>query len=217
MLEAERGCKDIPILVAGLRRRPPATPSPTTIGLLPDQHSGHRELQHKAGHPRGQPGHQVRCGARPVKTLVMCCEPVLAAGHVFGHGERVSSAHLDLRPVPESAGVARRFVSEQAGAVDESVGYRLSLLTSEVVTNAVLHARTALQVGLTHHHDGLMVAVGDRNLALPEQHPYSEQSNGGRGIPILEQLADDWGITTYEGGKTVWFVVWRPMQGRPAQ
>ncbi|TAL20088.1 MAG: hypothetical protein EPN99_09665, partial [Frankiales bacterium] len=60
------------------------------------------------------------------------------------------SFHVHLQPVPHDVGRARSFVREHAPAsLPEATREVLLLLTSELVTNAVLHARTAIELGLT--------------------------------------------------------------------
>jgi anti-sigma regulatory factor (Ser/Thr protein kinase) len=81
---------------------------------------------------------------------------------------------------------------------------RALLLTSEVVTNAVLHARTPLT--LTIHDDGtrLRVDVEDGDERPPVKLPQSGPS-GGFGMHIVEQLSDNWGVAPRDDGKVVWF------------
>src|SRR3954454_1892435 len=69
----------------------------------------------------------------------MSCVELLEARSVPGLSGTVTSHHLELPPTPVAAGRARAFVSKHAGAGDVVL-----LLTSEIVTNAVLHARTDL-------------------------------------------------------------------------
>jgi anti-sigma regulatory factor (Ser/Thr protein kinase) len=105
-----------------------------------------------------------------------------------------------------AARVARRWVLEQ---IDVPATYRqdIALLVSELVTNAVLHARTKLVVGVTDLGDGVLVTVEDRDLVEPQQQPYSSTRTSGRGIQLMDTLADRWGIEKDESGKTVWCLV----------
>ena len=129
-----------------------------------------------------------------------CCGAVLAQTGLFPSSAADVARHLDLHPEPRSASLARRFVAECAGgAVSPEMAETLALLTSEVVTNAILHARTPLRLGV-QHEDRMLVTVAGRNLVQPEQQPYSEERTDGRGIVLLEALADQWGITNYDGG-----------------
>jgi anti-sigma regulatory factor (Ser/Thr protein kinase) len=120
---------------------------------------------------------------------------------------QASAWHLELNPEPRSAGAARRFVLGCLGALDDETAGTLELLTSELVTNAILHARTPLVLGVARSGDRIVVCVEDRDLVRPEQQPYSDDRIDGRGIVILEALADRWGIATHERGKAVWFTM----------
>jgi anti-sigma regulatory factor (Ser/Thr protein kinase) len=115
--------------------------------------------------------------------------------------------HLHLDPKPRSAAAARRFVVGCLGPLDEDTEGALKLLTSEVVTNAILHARTSLRLGVAQVRDRIVVCVEDRNVGRPEQQPYSGERTAGRGIVILEALADHWGIAAEQRGKAVWFTM----------
>ena len=75
------------------------------------------------------------------------------------------------------------------------------------MTNAILHARTPLLLGVVRSLDRIVVCVEDHNLVLPEPQPYSGERTAGRGIVILEALADRWGIASQEWGKAVWFTM----------
>jgi anti-sigma regulatory factor (Ser/Thr protein kinase) len=139
----------------------------------------------------------------------MCCTGILEEIDDRGPVE-TTGWHLDLNPEPRSAGAARRFVMRCLGPLDVEMEGTLELLTSELVTNAVLHARTPLLLGVAQSGARIIVCVGDRNLLRPEQQPYSEDRSDGRGIVILQALAERWGITTQPGGKVVWFTMRQP-------
>ena len=79
------------------------------------------------------------------------------------------------------------------------------LLISEVVTNALLHAGTPIDVAAHLDEDGLRVEVGDGSLHLPVRRRYATTAGTGRGLMMLEQLVDDWGVSRHVDGKTVWF------------
>jgi two-component sensor histidine kinase len=122
-------------------------------------------------------------------------------------------SHLDLDPVPASVSLARTFVHDADPALSEEVREVVVLLTSELVTNAILHARTPVQVGFRSDADRVMVAVADRVADRSDLRPqeYSPTRLGGRGLSLVADLSADWGTTIYADGKTVWFVL--PRQG----
>ncbi len=134
----------------------------------------------------------------------MSCQRLLP--DVLPAGDRVQSTHhLHLDPVPHLVAEARRFVREHVPALDDDVEQSLLLLTSELVTNAVLHARTPLELGITVAQDSIVVTVHDQDLVRPDQQPYASRE-GGWGLGLVRSLAEDSAITADpDGGKTAWF------------
>lgn len=111
-------------------------------------------------------------------------------------------------PYPQSVPQARAFVlSLEWTPDDEETRSRLATLTSEIVTNAVLHARTSFSVTVTKSATRIRVAVMDRNLQPVTPKTYGPTSPTGRGLHIVEALADRWGIDKSADGKTVWFEI----------
>jgi DNA-binding NarL/FixJ family response regulator len=110
---------------------------------------------------------------------------------------------------PPSVGAARRLVDETlrqwdcAEALDEVV-----LLVSEVVTNAVIHGGSDVDVAVRLLPDALRFEVIDTgapvSLASGEA---DDDAESGRGLAIVDALASRWGIDHFEGGKSVWFEV----------
>ena len=107
---------------------------------------------------------------------------------------------------PQAAGGARRAVRAlllTAGLVPEDA----ELLVSELVGNAVRHASGADILLRASLDDGLLrVEVQDsspRVPALPE--PPDWASEGGRGLLLVERIADRWGAELVPGGKRLWF------------
>jgi two-component sensor histidine kinase len=137
----------------------------------------------------------------------MSCELVLAAEHPIPRQESRTSEHIHLRAEPTAPRAARDFVSAHAPALDQDQMMSLLMLTSELVTNAVLHARSALTVGITVSETQILVTVADQVEARPEGRSYSDRRESGRGIVLVGALADDWGVVPEPDrpGKSVWF------------
>ena len=115
-------------------------------------------------------------------------------------------ARLALPPVPTSAADARRFVgSTLVGWGSDDVADAARLLVSELVTNAVLHARTDVEVVVKLRRKGVRVEVRDGSPATPTVRHYDDEAMTGRGIALVDQLANRWGVDTRNSGKTVWF------------
>src|SRR4051812_35299473 len=105
-----------------------------------------------------------------------------------------------------SAATARRFVRDtlQTWGADQHTD-TATLLVSELVTNAVLHARCAPEVVVVLEGPVLRVEVHDTSPVLPARRHYGIQAGTGRGIVLVEEMATDWGTRPTSAGKVVWF------------
>jgi anti-sigma regulatory factor (Ser/Thr protein kinase) len=82
----------------------------------------------------------------------------------------------------------------------------VELLVSELVTNAIRHGRPPLTVRAEHTSGSVTVCVEDASNAIPvpvDNAPWD--ASGGRGLHLVEALADRWGVTPNGQGKRVWF------------
>ena len=123
---------------------------------------------------------------------------------------RRREATASLPPDPISARHARRFLRTFLDSAHrEDLRDNAELALSEVVTNAVLHAHTDLQVTVLLDDVGaLRVDVADHNPQLPVQRRYSAQATTGRGMELVAALTTDCGVESHgHRGKTVWFVL----------
>lgn len=122
--------------------------------------------------------------------------------------ERPGDVSRRLPPVPASVPEARRLVRELLWSADrEDLEDTAALLVSEIVTNALLHAGTPIQVVARVEGGMLRVEVGDGSLHLPVPRRYASTAGTGRGLLMVEQLVDDWGVLCHPAGKTVWFTL----------
>lgn len=119
------------------------------------------------------------------------------------------TAALSLAPQAVAPRTARRWACERAlelGVPD--LADDVALLTTEVVTNAVLHAGTPVTVSVRREGRGVRVEVRDGSRVAPSRRlAYSRTATTGRGSMLLDQLATRWGSTVEPDGKVVWFVV----------
>lgn len=119
---------------------------------------------------------------------------------------------IDLPAEPQAVARARRFVADVASGHVEDPGVLL-LLTSELVTNVVRHARTELtvRVGLgpplrVEVQDGVAATEAFRDLIARRPAVVARDSLGGRGISLVHDLAVRIGLDDdASGGKVVWF------------
>jgi anti-sigma regulatory factor (Ser/Thr protein kinase) len=104
--------------------------------------------------------------------------------------------------------LARRFVKNalrERGARSEIE--LVELLVSELVTNAVVHARSQVEVSVSISADLVRVAVFDSSRQPPLRRAPGHDGESGRGLLMLEALSSAWGIEFAPGGKSVWFEV----------
>lgn len=110
-----------------------------------------------------------------------------------------------FEPDPGAARLARQFVLDSGWSDDAETNLRLATVVSELVTNAILHARTPFSVRVSRTGGSIRVAVSDESNELPMRRPYDVAEVTGRGLYIVEKLADSWGVSKLPKGKTVWF------------
>ncbi|WP_323177931.1 ATP-binding protein [Streptomyces sp. NBC_00083] len=80
------------------------------------------------------------------------------------------------------------------------------LLTSELVTNALIHTDRGAVVTAVVRESGLRVEVKDFVAELPTPYrPTTGDGTHGRGLLLVEALADSWGVREHDRGKIVWF------------
>ena len=114
----------------------------------------------------------------------------------------------ELPPARQSVGQARRFLAEHLrGRVDDEVTERAVLLLSEVVTNAVLHTLTPTAVRLAVNDRGVLVSVEDGSPSPPVRRTHDLDALDGRGLELVEGLADAYGVSDTATGKAVWFTL----------
>ena len=107
-----------------------------------------------------------------------------------------------------SVPTARRFVRATLVDLGLSTAWDAAeLLVSELVTNAVLHARTEFSVEVLRDGDLVRVSVHDRSPVVPRPRSYGTDSTTGRGMRLVATLAVAWGVDRHDGGKAVWFEV----------
>lgn len=121
---------------------------------------------------------------------------------------------LEVGADPAEVGRARRWArSRLAGSgieADEPVAETLILLISELVTNAVVHTgcpavlRMLLPRVLADAPGTVRVEVADRSARPPAQRHADGDDTNGRGLELVDGLADRWGWQPEGAGKSIW-------------
>ncbi|WP_042369410.1 SpoIIE family protein phosphatase [Streptacidiphilus neutrinimicus] len=117
--------------------------------------------------------------------------------------DQVAGWRLDAEP--GAVAVARRHVRDRLAAwdADEERAFAAELIVSELVTNAVRHARAPIELRLIM--DGTLTCeVRDASLAAPHLRHARTVDEGGRGLFIVGRLSQDWGTRYTRDGKTIW-------------
>jgi CheY-like chemotaxis protein len=113
----------------------------------------------------------------------------------------------DLR----SARTARRFV---AGVLDDwgfdDLQDSAALLVSELVTNAVVHAHSEVEVAVHLRPARVRIEVIDAAQEHVRRRDAKDDEQSGRGMALIEAMAVAWGIDSLLAGKSVWFEMDRP-------
>jgi anti-sigma regulatory factor (Ser/Thr protein kinase) len=117
----------------------------------------------------------------------------------------VPEASLELPSKPASVGVARRWLAENFEAWDlPGMDYDVSVVLSELVTNAILHARTQVVVRLSYDGSVVRLEVEDGSPDAPVARRPSARATTGRGMLLVGSLSTGWGCSLTRGGKVVW-------------
>lgn len=119
------------------------------------------------------------------------------------------SAVLELAPAAASVRDGRHFVVALLTTWElPELVETAALLTSELLTNSVLHARTAITLTVTRREDGTVeIAVRDRSTYAPRRRRHATDATTGRGMLLLERLAQHWEVNVDEQGKQILFVL----------
>jgi anti-sigma regulatory factor (Ser/Thr protein kinase) len=121
------------------------------------------------------------------------------------HIRRLEIHRHDLQGVRRARQFLREWLRsvQLAGMTDAA-----ELLASEVVTNALVHGDTDVDIHVRRYPERVRVEVrdSDPHLALPDPHALrNDEAEGGRGLVIVSAMASAWGNSPSGRGKTVWF------------
>jgi anti-sigma regulatory factor (Ser/Thr protein kinase) len=114
---------------------------------------------------------------------------------------------LVLPPALDSVPAARHYV--QRLCLQAHLPPRLcaeaTLLTGEIVANVVRHVRTEARIRVHAKHNRLVVVVSDDGDVTAAVKPVQPNARGGRGLRIVDTIANSWGVQPHARGKAVWF------------
>ncbi|MEU8657521.1 ATP-binding protein [Actinoplanes philippinensis] len=113
---------------------------------------------------------------------------------------------VDLQPVAGAARRSREVITEACGRWDRpDVAGNACIVATEMVNNVVAHAGTPLTLLLALHGETMSVAVRDFSKTPPRYGgPVAPTAYGGRGLLLIDAVADRWGHLAMDDGKIVW-------------
>jgi anti-sigma regulatory factor (Ser/Thr protein kinase) len=113
---------------------------------------------------------------------------------------------LTMPARPSAVGVARAAVRAAlhepalTGVLDDA-----ALITSELVSNALVHGDGEVRLRLSWSGEALTIEVDDKDPTLPQWRRSAPDEVSGRGLYLVDALAQAWGCTLLGGsGKVVW-------------
>lgn len=116
------------------------------------------------------------------------------------------NVETQLAPDPISARAARQLVEVALQHwSDDDATEVATLLTTELVTNAIVHAATDFALRVATNQDHLRVEVSDSSDDPPRLIPIHEAEEHGRGLHLVDALSASWGVDWRTSGKAVWF------------
>ncbi|MEV6346401.1 ATP-binding protein [Actinoplanes sp. NPDC051851] len=157
----------------------------------------------------------VVCGAGPETAAAFAatpqCRGLDAAGDCAaalaeaGTRPRPDLIRVRLRPVPEACRQVRHLVDQACARWQRSdVSATAALIATELVANVVRHAHTTMEFTLGRGDGRLLMAVRDGSRRMPRTLNPGLTDAGGRGLRLVGDLADAWGVLPVADGKVVW-------------
>jgi serine/threonine-protein kinase RsbW len=107
---------------------------------------------------------------------------------------------------PASVTAARRFVRELLSEQPRETLELAELMSSELATNCIQHARTAFEISVSIGRE-IRVEVRDGGAGAPRRLTPAPAQPSGRGLLIVDATAEQWGVIDEPNGKTVWFTL----------
>ena len=130
------------------------------------------------------------------------CEAALSSCQAEPEPPRVRAR---LRPVPDACRQVRQLVTQACETWQRAdLTATAALIATELVANVVRHARTSMEFTLGLRNGRLCMAVRDGSRRLPKPVEPGVTSAGGRGLWLVRDLTEAWGVLPVSDGKVVW-------------
>lgn len=107
----------------------------------------------------------------------------------------------------ESVSAARRFVRDVLREQPRETVEAAELMTSELATNSMRHAHSDFELAIHCSQRDIRIEVSDSGQGQPTPRSPTPHERSGRGLRIVQELADTWGTVPSTNGKMVWFTL----------
>lgn len=138
-------------------------------------------------------------------------EPRRGAPHSNGLAPQLpaeaTTTHLTFGSQADAASRARQVVTEVLShlSVPALALENARLVVTELVANALIHGTVPFDVEISTWPHTVLITVADTNPTLPELRQAPSTEPHGRGLVIVDALADAWGVSEHgSAGKVVW-------------
>ncbi len=118
--------------------------------------------------------------------------------------ERGATTTLAIDAEASAIPRARAFAAESLGDLPDPVPDDALLLVSEMVTNAILHGQPPIRLHVQRRDAQVLIEVEDQATAIPRKRRPGPHDEHGRGLQLVDAIANEWGIRPTPRGKAVW-------------
>jgi len=130
------------------------------------------------------------------------CKQALADARAVPEPPRIRAR---LRPVPDACRQVRQLVTQACATWHRSeLTATAALVATELVANVVRHAHTTMDFTLGLRDGRMSMAVRDGSRRLPRPADAKLTDSGGRGLRLVRELTESWGVLPFSDGKVVW-------------
>jgi anti-anti-sigma regulatory factor len=134
------------------------------------------------------------------------CDEAFASAMVAASDRPAASRiRVRLRPVPDACRQVRQLVTPACASWQRSdLTSIATLIATELVANVVRHAHTTMEFTFGERDGRINMTVRDHSRMLPEPADPEVSSPGGRGLRLVRDLSEAWGVLPVTDGKVVW-------------
>jgi anti-sigma regulatory factor (Ser/Thr protein kinase) len=138
----------------------------------------------------------------PTISHAVSCEAALTALSLDPGPPRIRAR---LRPVPDACRQVRQLVNQACTTWQRGdAGATAALIATELVANVVRHAHTTMEFTMALRDGRMCLAVRDGSRRLPRPAEPTLRDSGGRGLRLVRDLTESWGVLPVSDGKVVW-------------